>query len=187
MKKLLFILSTLLISSTLFAQDYKIDGDNIVVSKLVEGIDGSKEEIYKRVKSYFTRSYINANSVIQTDDREGGLIIGKGLYPKVGSHSFGAWIMKAYHILRIDIKDGRARIICSASTIIPNSSSYPGNDYEYKIVDHAPITNKKATGATKGSQKKALANLVLLMHSSVDSLEKAMIEGGTLNSEQDEW
>lgn len=181
----LFVLVVL--PSLALSQSYKIDGGSIVVSKIVEDIEGSTGEIYGRVKSFFVRSYGDANSVIQTDDKEGGLIIGKGLYTKLASFNLGAWTLKAYHTLRVDIKQGRARIICSASTVIPNSSSYPGNTYEYVIVDHAPITDKRASGATKGAQKEAFDNLVARMNSTVDALAEAVKGGGLLESEKDDW
>lgn len=75
MKNLLLIL-ILFIPMVGFAQNedkYLIDGNDIVVSKVVEDIDASADEIYVRAKSYFTRIYGDANSVIQTDDKEKGI------------------------------------------------------------------------------------------------------------------
>lgn len=188
MKKLLLITICYLFATTAQAQDrYKIDGNSIVVSAVVEDIQGSKDDIYGRAKSYFARAYNNSKEVTQTDDKVGGLIVIKGLYTNLASHSLGAWTLKAFHTIRVDIKENRARIICSAETIIPNSSSYPGNTYEYVIVDRFPVTNKTATGATKGSQEKAFENLINLMNESVGALSVALKEGGVLETEKEDW
>ncbi|NAW52234.1 DUF4468 domain-containing protein [Elizabethkingia argentiflava] len=172
------------------AQKYTIEGNNVVVYKVVEvveGTEGDKDEIYNRVKSYFSRSYGDANSVIQTDNKTDGLIIGKGLYTNLTSFSLGAWTTKAYYIIRVDIKDGRARIIASASTIIPNSSSYPGSTYEYNITQYYPITDKRASGMPKKAQEESFNKLVDKLNMSVTSIEDTIKKGGILNSEKPEW
>ena len=166
---------------------YTIDNGNIVVSKIIEELPGTTDDIYGRVKAYFARAYGDSKSVIQTDDKEGGLIIGKGIYPSLTTFSLGVWTIKAYHILRVDIKDGRARIICSASSMIPNSSAHPGNEGEYLITDYAPITNKRAMWTPKGAQTKAFVNLVDRMNNSITELESALKGGGLLQSEEEDW
>ena len=186
MKKLLLLIFWL--PNILFAQNgYEIDEGNIVVSKVIENVKGSKDEIYGRAKTYFTRAYVNTSSVIQTDDKENGLIIAKGLYDNVETFSLGYGKIKAYHIIRIDIKEGRARIICSASTLISYSPDRAGNESEYRIVDYAPITNKKARAVSKGIQKKAFDNLIAMMNNSVNSLSEALESGGILNTEKEDW
>ena len=166
---------------------YTIDGGSVVVSKIVENIEGSKEDIYTRAKSYLARAYNDSKSVIQTDDKESGIIIGKGLYTRLASFNLGAWTMKAYHILRVDIKEGRARIICSASTVIPNSSAHLDNEYEYSIINYYPITDKHAPSLLKKPQLRAFISLIDEMNKSVLSLEKALKEGGVLDSEKEDW
>lgn len=194
MKNLLLSIAIAMSVTTISAQSspsqpesYTIDEENVVVSRTVENIEGSKDEIYARAKAYFARSYGDGKSVIQTDDKEGGLIIGKGLYANLTSFNLGAWTMKAYHIIRVDIKDGRARIICNASTIIPNSSVHLDNRYEYSITNHYPITDKRAPSLQKKPQAKAFAALVDRMNGSVQSLENALREGGLLKSENGDW
>lgn len=165
---------------------YKIDGANIVVSAVIDGVIGTKEDIYIKVKNYFTRAYGSANAVIQTDDKEQGVIIGKGIYSDLYVFKpLGVLNMYlgASHILRVDIKEGRIRVICSADT---------WNDYDNKrvlfrtlnIVDYAPITDKRFFD--KGKQTIAFINLVENMHSTIDELEKSIKEG-SLAVENEDW
>lgn len=200
MKKLLLIIAAILSITLAHAQSYSekfeqytkeqkyiVDEGNLVVSRIVEGIPGSKDDIYTTIKTYFARAYNDSKSVIQTDDKEKGVIIGKGLYGNLASFSLGVWTLKAYHIIRVDIKEGRARIICSASTIIPNSSAHIGDEGEYRIVEYAPFTNDRAYWTTKSAQLKGVVNLIDRMIGSVDSLEKALKEGGVLKTEDEDW
>ena len=168
---------------------YTIDGGSVVVSKIVENIEGSKEDIYTRAKSYLARAYNNSKSVIQTDDKEGGIIIGKGLYTGLTHFRMALWagMAKAYHILRVDIKEGRARIICSVSTITVNNSERPSDEHEYSVVGYYPITDSRAPSLAKKGQLRAFISLVDKMNESVQSLEKALKEGGVLDSEKENW
>lgn len=167
---------------------YTIDGNNIVVSGVIDNIAGDKNDIYIRVRSYFTRAYKSSNSVIQTDDKEQGVVIGKGIYPTFWSCSYAAlqrleW--SAYHILRVDIKDGKMRVICSASTMDYEFTAVsPTKGYSYNIVSYAPITDKREID--KGKQMEALVHLIDTMRNSIKELEKSVKEG-SLSVENEEW
>lgn len=167
---------------------FAIDNGNIVVSKVIDSIGADKNEIYLRVKNYFTRAYGDANSVIQTDEKASGLIIGKGLYGNVYTHDYGlsgSIKYNAYHILRVDIKDGRVRIICSVSSMEAKGDI----SYKYDIVAYSPFTDKRIFGAyvyNKKHQVDAFFNLVEKMHTSIDSIEKSLKEG-MLKSENEDW
>lgn len=185
------ILSFLILFSTLaFAQDYTIEDGNVVVSKVVENIEGSKDEIYNRVKSYFVRSYGDANSVIQTDDKSGGLIIGKGLYTNLatskGFSSYG--VLDAYHIIRVDIKEGKIRIICSASDMVGDFKIIKDlKKVQFRIIDYIPFTDKDNSNVTKKAHAQAFESLIKNMKGSIAGIEDAVKKGGVLNSEKSDW
>lgn len=165
---------------------YKIDGNNVVVSVVLDDVPGTKDEIYIKVKNFFTRTYKDANSVLQTDDKEAGTLIGKGYF----KHVF-AWRMlgvlnsylNSYHILRVDIKDGKVRAICTAD----QWEEYNGEgrlDETVNIVDYAPVTDRRFYD--KGKQMEAFVNLVDLMHGTIDQLEKIIKVGGVA-VESEDW
>lgn len=182
MKKILLIFSLVILPIITFAQFYKIDSDNMVVSRTVENIKDSKEEIYKRAENYLTHTDID----ITSRDNENWTIIGKGLYSNLSSY-YTTWMLKASFTLRIDVKDGRARIICSAQYVIPTNSDYDGNDYQYLVTEHYPLTKKRAKGVTKKAQKKAFDELVIRMNKTVHLLSEVLKSGGTLDAEKEDW
>lgn len=167
---------------------YSIDGNEIVTSRVVDNLKGDKDDIYIKIKDFFVRRYQDANSVIQTDDKEAGIIIGKGFFSnfwECGYMAFSRLAWSSYHILRVDIKNDKIRIICSANVIkykFLNSSS--PSDYEYFIVDAFPITDKRTID--KGKQLEAFVLLVDKMNSLMDALEKTVKEG-SLSIEKEDW
>ena len=168
---------------------YTIDGDNIVVSKVIDNLPGTKDEIYVKVKSFFTRTYKVANSVLQMDDKGSGVIIGKGYFKNAYVFTKNLIVrctFSTYHVLRVDIKDGRIRVICNAS-IWDYVWDQGGQNYkleEKPILAYAPFTDKRFID--KGNQMEGTIALVDLMHSTIDALEKSIKSGG-LAVEKDEW
>jgi hypothetical protein len=168
---------------------FKVDGENIVVSEIIQDIDDTKDEIYIKVKNYLTRAYNNAQSVIQTDDKESGTIICKGYFSKVYQYTANLIVpvsYSTYHILRIDIKDGRVRVICSSNKWLVEWNA--SNNYmkeEPLIVNCPPYTDKKIY-AKRDKTMEAFISLLDAMHNTISSLEKSIKEG-SLNIENEDW
>lgn len=171
---------------------YTIDGIDIVTSRVVDNLKGGKDEIYIKVKDFFIRYYKDANSVIQTDDKEAGTIIAKGLFSRFWEtenigFTWGLYTLawSSYHVLRVDIKNDRIRIICSCNTMNykrMNAASFEDNNYV--IVKAFPFTNKKEIN--KDKQLEAFVLLVNNMNSTIDALEKTVKEG-SLSIEKEDW
>jgi len=169
---------------------YTVDGRNIVVTAVIENIQGNKDDIYVKVKNYFARVYMDANSVIQTDDKTAGVIVGKGYYSEFFSYTANLIIpvtYSTYHVLRVDVKDGRVRIICSANEYIAEWSTV-GNNYKketYPVIACYPFTDKRVY-SNKGKTAEAFIALVDRMHMTINNLEKALTEG-IVSGENDDW
>lgn len=165
---------------------YKIDGNNVVVSVVIDDVPGTKDDIYIKVKNFFARTYRDANSVLQTDDKESGTLIGKGYFKQVYTWKIlgvTTLYLNCYHILRVDIKDGRIRAICT----VDQWEKYDGKDNKdetVNIVNYAPITDKRFFD--KGRQMEAFVDLVDMMHHTIDELEKIVKVGGVA-VESEDW
>ncbi len=100
------------------------DNGNVTYIRVVEALDLSKDEIYNRVQNYFVYNYGSGKSVIQTQDKDLGRVVGKGLYGDVHtSASLVVTSIDCWHIARVDIKEEKARIILTLT------------EYEKEIVD----------------------------------------------------
>lgn len=175
------------------------ENNDLVFTKVVDNLNITKEDIYNRAFTYFVYKYKDANSVIQQQDKEAGIIIGKGYFKdfncSVGTYKMMGVELTTYdyysanHILRIDIKDNRARLIltisnyefsrgASASSLLAGTNSMsPKNTITKKIVDCAPInalTIEERINNELGSKKvsKSIRNNMVIM-------EKNIIESET--------
>lgn len=201
MKKLVFIV-LIAITANLYSQSksemlaelngqYNVDENgNVTIFKVLDSINLSKDEIYNRALNYFTYNYVSGKSVIQSQDKEKGNIVAKGIYENVhtGTNaSLATFNISTWHIIRVDIKDNKARIIISLTNydqVISGGNSQ--NVYKTSFIkDEFPINPKGyyetiMTKAFYKSYKKAL--------SSLNAIEKTIKEGNTSKSiEQSNW
>jgi hypothetical protein len=200
MKKLLLLFIFNLICILSYAQSAKemlkeIDGKwelddngNITFSRVIEAPNLSKGEIFNRVQSYFTYNYGSGKSVIQTQDKDAGLIVGKGIYDKVHvGMNLIVTVVDAWHILRVDVKDGKARAILTLTEYEKEiSGSKIQTSYStVKIADSYPINDK---GTQKTVMSKAFYKTYKRAFATLDNLEKAIKEGNTSKSlEASDW
>ena len=116
MKKTILLL--LFITSITNAQDYKLEAKSITGTFDVKG--KTKSEIFSLINKWISINYNSSKNVIQMSDLESGTIIIKGInevkyknpgkimYPNMLSEFT---IMKLNHLIEINIKDNKFRII----------------------------------------------------------------------------
>lgn len=157
-----------------------------VYSKVIEAKGVNKDELYKRVLEYFVHNYRSGKDVIQTQDKELGLIIGRGLYDTDIKSSFLDY--DCYHLISVEVKDERVRVtIILQEYAFKNTLASPPVYNAYKIYDLYPIKqktpnhNKNLSGeAFYLSHKKALKTF--------DDLEKVINKGILENYDKsDDW
>jgi len=171
---------------------YKIKNGQIVVTRIIEGIDGNKDDIYLKVLNFFTQNS-DASFIIQINDKEDGLFIMKGLFKEFWTSKLFLVTLdwNCWHIFRTDIKDGRARVTCSFSNM--QTKYYEPNQYrnisdEYNIADYAPFTDKikDRVKYDKGKQTEAFVHLIETVQNTFDSLEKTLKEEA-IKGVNDNW
>ncbi|MDA0195911.1 MAG: DUF4468 domain-containing protein [Bacteroidetes bacterium] len=85
--------------------------ENFILSKVIQADNTSKDELFTKINLWFGKTYNSAKDVIQMSDREGGVIVGKGLF----SYSFGKTIYGCYdgnidYAITVQVKDNRFRV-----------------------------------------------------------------------------
>lgn len=170
MKKILFTIAMFITVLTVNAQDlqsetvsikqkienlpykYTIEGTFIQYQKVFELNKGlTKDQIYDVVKSYVIKSYGDANSVIQVDDKVNGKIIVKGLFKRstCGCEDIvfagSGMEYQATHILQVDVKDDRVRVTLSITKIQQKSGGsqyFPLTYIDFDAIDFYPFTTE---------------------------------------------
>lgn len=164
------------------------DNGNLSYQRIIEVPEMEKDDIYSRALNYFVYNYGSGKAVIQTQDKENGLIVGKGLYNDVHiGISIVTTYIDAWHIVRVDIRNGRARIILTLTEYDKKvtGGNTPPSYSTMKIEQEYPINEKGMFKTVMGkafykSHQKAIATM--------DAIERAIKEGNTSKQmENSEW
>lgn len=163
------------------------ENEYVTWQKVVDCPKIDKMELYKRAMDYFIGNYSDLNSVIQDRDVVNGIIIAKGVFKKVQvqnsvlKNSF----VDTWHILKVEVKDDRAKITLSLIQydesvrgseppdihyLYPISKQYPFNPYGYQKDLYEQAFNK--------SQLKAVETIA--------SVESALLAKSAQNK-NDSW
>lgn len=147
----------------------------------------SKDEIFSRAENYFVYNYGSGKSVLQTKDKDLGRMIGKGVFSNVHvGMSLSTTTFDAWHILRIDVKEGKARVILTATNydIVTTYSSIP-DDYSNGL----PISGFFPMNP-KNSQKTMYGRAFYKLHKRCKETLVALgdaLRNGNIEAVADEW
>lgn len=197
MKRLVTMLAAVLLATTLPAQSAKemlkeIEGQyelddlgNVTYTKVFSFDSLKKDEIYARALHYFVYNYGSGKAVIQTQDKEAGTIVGKGIYARVHvGTDLTTTVFNTDHILRIDVKDGKARVMVTlVQYSMETAGTYGRTSHNDMMVGKvAPFTNvMKTMGA------KAFVKSHERVQQTFAALERAIRSGNTGKESKDNW
>lgn len=116
-RKLFVSLITLPFALGLYGQvkgrDYVVDENgNIVVTQIIEGLSLDKGDIYKAAFGHIENSYKDTKYKIVIDAPDNGVVAGEGEYLQFYEDNYFpySYFLNAPVLLRVDAKDGRARV-----------------------------------------------------------------------------
>lgn len=79
--------------------------------------DGSQDELYRKANTWMVNTFVSAESVIQYQDKDEGIIMGKGraTTPRHG--------IKIQYTLTIEVRDDRARLSVTDASLVPSGDA----------------------------------------------------------------
>ena len=110
------IIATLLslsIQAQIKGQDYIVDKNgDVVISKIVETLAMQKNDIYSTSLKYIEDAYKDTKYKIVINSSEKGIVAGEGEYLQFHEANYFpySYFLNAPFLLRVEAKDGRARI-----------------------------------------------------------------------------
>jgi hypothetical protein len=124
MKNIALLLLAILIFSGCQTTSQSIPNqtNHIVIS--VEG--KSSEEIYTKLRQWFSQSFVSGEAVIDYEDKKEGTIIGNA-YGTYGSDFIGIIEYYMKYQIRVDVKDGRFRV---ETTILSHRNQDTSKSYD---------------------------------------------------------
>jgi hypothetical protein len=163
------------------------ENGDITMQKVVDCPKTDKTELYKKAMDYFVDKYSDVNSVIQERDVVNGIIIGKGAFKKVQVHTsvLKNSVVDTWHILKVEVKDGRAKITLSLTHYDESvkGSEPPDIHYLYPISKQYPFN---PAGYQKDLYKQAFNISLLKAVETIASVERALLEEST-QKKNDNW
>ncbi len=159
----------------------------VTYQKVVDNLNLNRKELYSRAMDYFVNNYSDVNSVIQNRDVLNGIITGRGIFEKVHilNDVLQSVIINTLHILKVEVKDGRARITLSLTQFdeIMRGGELPGNHYLYPISEQYPIN---PNGYQKDLYEQASCKSHLKALETIASFEKAL-RGESAQKKSENW
>jgi len=112
------------LSIALFIAIMAIAREPLTYSKVIQADSLDKTSIYVALRAWFSETYKSSNAVIQMDDKDAGVIIGKA----TTKYSYGGLVYRCYegyvnYTVKVQIRDGRYK--AEVSNI--NHEVLPGN------------------------------------------------------------
>jgi len=140
--KLLITLSTLFISIICNSQNTVIPyKDNVINYSEVVNLDSSykKNDLYISAKRFFVDAFNSGKDVIQLDDKDAGLVVGKGFFSVIWKANFMySYDMQVYHIIKVYVKDGKYKfeITDFSYKYFISSSQYMAGGWQEGSLNH---------------------------------------------------
>lgn len=149
--------------------------------------DLTKGELFSRAENYFVYNYGSGKSVIQTSDKDRGTLVGKGVFNEVHiGVSIITTYFDAWHLFRIDIKEGKARVILTPTTYdmkTVGGSNPPIYSNGLPIVGFFPVNPKNSQKTMYG---KAFYKLHNRCQATLLAIGEALKNGNTV-AEGEDW
>jgi hypothetical protein len=99
----------------------KLENDAVVVQKVIEVPGQTKDQLYNAVREFLVVNYNDANSVIQIDNKDDGIIVGKGIFGDIYCTEvfLGSAVKNSFwHIIKCEIKDEKLRVTITMKNTI---------------------------------------------------------------------
>ncbi|MCX6334557.1 MAG: DUF4468 domain-containing protein [Bacteroidia bacterium] len=163
------------------------ENEYVTYQKVVDCPNLNKTDLYRRALNYFVNNYSDVNSVIQERDVANGIIIGKGVFKKVQVRNteLRNSIVDTWHILKVEVKDARAKISLSLTQYDESvrGSEPPDVHYLYPISKQYPFNH---TSYQKDLYERAFNISDLKAIEKIASVEKALLVDD-IQSKHDAW
>lgn len=164
------------------------DENQLEYTEVVEIPGVLQDDMFIKAKNYFVYNYNSGKDVIQSEARDRGMIIGKGIWPDVHvGYNLVTTKISAFHLLRVDCKDGKARVIITVTDYdieVISSGSSPSENSQNPISSYFPIYPK---GMSKTVYGKAFYKTHMKALETIKEVAEALKDGNNIPNANDDW
>ena len=168
--------------------------------QVIEAPGKSKSDLYVLLNYWYTSFFTDSKNVIDLNDKEAGVIIGKCYLDGVAEHvgGFMRYKVSISPIIKCDIKDGKVRVTCTVPFYYAEKvvgGGWVGIAADVETTKDDEIKEKWALDASypffaKDKHKKASSKALIMSHAYsnviMDKIEES-IKNGVSGNENDDW
>ena len=178
------------------ASQVPLDKNNaLTYTQVVEAPGKTKEQLYVLINYWYTSTFTSGKEVIQLNDKEAGVIIGKGFVEGIATHAGGtnSYKVDLCPIIKTDIKEGKIRITYTVPYYDVDKLAGGGILGVGKNATHVEenwVLDKCFPFAKKDSHKKTSSKALVMAHAYsnviMDKIEEA-VKSGMVGNESEDW
>lgn len=182
------------------SSELKLDKNNaLTYVQVVEAEGRSKEQLYITLNYWYTNTFNDGKAVIELNDKESGVIIGKGYVEGIATHTGGMnqYKVNLRPIIKTDIKDGKIRITYTVPFYDVEKlagggviAAFGDGKTPPKHVDENWVLDKCFPFAEKDKHKKTSSKALIMAHAYsnviMDKIEEA-VKNGMIGNEDEDW
>ena len=178
------------------ANTLTLDKNNaLTYTQVIETPGKTKEQLYILLNYWYSASFGSGKAVIQLNDKDAGVIIGKGYIESIASHTGGMnnYTVHLEPVIKTDIKDNKIRITYTVpfySVVVRVGGGFFGNPSQAKRSEENWLLDKCFPFAEKDSHKKTSSKALVMAHAYsnvvMDKIEEA-VKSGLVGNEDEEW
>ncbi|MDO5481644.1 MAG: DUF4468 domain-containing protein [Bacteroidaceae bacterium] len=180
------------------ASELSLDKNNaLTYTQVIEAQGKTKEQLYVLINYWYTSTFNSGKAVIQLNDKDAGVIIGKGYIDGIASHVGGSnsYKINLTPIIKTDIKEGKIRVTYTVPFYEVEKLAgggilgAMGGNRGVKI-DENWVLDKCYPFAEKDSHKKTSSKALVMAHAYsnviMDKIEEA-VKNGMAGNESEDW
>lgn len=177
------------------AKEIQLDKNNaLTYTQIIEAPGKSKEQLYILLNYWYSNTFNSGKAVIQLNDKEAGVIIGKGYLANIAVHAGGtnAYNVNLCPIIKTDIKEGKIRVIYTVpyyDVDVRAGGGIIGGSTGRLVEEKWPL-DKCFPFVEKDKHKKTSSKALVMAHAYsnviINKIEEA-VKNGLTGNETEEW
>ena len=177
-QRIIVILVTLAHANTVQTRAASTNGEAqqaaIAFSEVVAVKDASATELYTRAKVWFTTAFVDSKAVLEVQDKEAGLLVGKGSFTYEPNIFMSSSLIRGHVTFSVSVsfKDGRYKYSFSDFTHHGSTLRSQGP------IDFGLITTSETcppvSGTSKGMREKVWKNLKVVSTAKANALTASL-------------
>ncbi|MDE6689272.1 MAG: DUF4468 domain-containing protein [Prevotella sp.] len=182
-------------ANLLQSENLQLDKNNsLTYTQVIDCGEKTKEQLYILLNYWVSNSFNDANSVIQLNDKDAGVIICQGYVSGIAANVGGmnAYVVSIKPIIKLDIKDKKIRVTYTVQyyDIERSNGVLTASSYGNPVTKQKWALEKTYPFVPKDSHKKTSSKALVMTHAYsnviMDKIEEA-VKNGIVGNEGDDW